>query len=217
MLIGDKKKFVFVANTKTASTSIERVLKPVAEIHHAGTPERKHVPLWRLPKLYPEIIGGEFGSPQMDRFFIFGVMRDPIDWIGSWFRYRKGNPEVASPLPADMTFEQFWAQRDWNVVRPNGMRFLQRHLFCGAKGQVLADVIIPYERLNEIFGEICDGLGVESSLPRENASRLTDFEVPASLRDELQQHFAPDFKLRARLDEINAKGLKKLRERVAAG
>lgn len=216
MLIGDKKKFVFVANTKTASTSIEQVLKPHAEIHHAGSPERKHVPLWRLPHLYPEVTGGPFGSPPMDRFFIFGVIRDPFDWIGSWFRYRKGN-KVDSPLPADMTFEQFWAQRDWNVVRPNGMRFLQRHMFCSGKGEVLADVIVPYERLNEIFGEICDGLGVESDLPRENASRLREFEVPESLRAELRQHFAPDFKLRERLDAINAKGLKKLRERVTAG
>lgn len=167
MLIGDKKKFVFVANTKTASTSIEKVLKPHAEIHHAGTSARKHAPLRRLPGLYPEIFGGKFGSPEMNRFFIFGVMRDPIDWIGSWFRYRKGNPEVDSPLPADMSFEEFWARRDWNVMRRDGTRFLQRHLFCGPEGRVLADVIIPYERLNEIFGEICDGLGVESDLPRK--------------------------------------------------
>lgn len=210
MLIGIEKKFVFVANTKTASTSIEKALKPHAEIHHAGSPERKHVPLRQATALYPDIFQDKDGNPALHGFFSFGVMRDPIDWLGSWFRYRKGN-KVDSPLPAEMTFEEFWKRQDWNIVKGNGARFLQRHLFCGNDGLVLADVIIPYERLGAMFGEICDCLGIESHLPRENISQVSDIEVPAALEPALRAHLAPDYALRERLDEINEKGMARLR------
>lgn len=208
MLIGLEKRFVFVANTKTASTSIESVLAPHAEIHHAGTPERKHIPLAKALPLYPEHFG-----PAGDRagdYFKFGVMRDPIDWIGSWFRYRKGN-KVAAPLPSDMDFAAFWAAGDWNIRRGDGTPYLQRRLFCDAQGGLLADMIIPYDRLGPLFGEICDALGVEATLPRENASRLRDFELPADLEDAVRAHYAPDYALWETLDAVNTRGLEKLR------
>lgn len=216
MLIGIEKKFVFVANTKTASTSIEKVLAPHAEVSHGGTPARKHVPLRRIYSLYPEVFRGGAQKPVTHRFFKFGVMRDPIDWLGSWFRYRKGN-KVDSPLPAEMTFQEFWEKRDWNIIKPDGARFLQRHLFCAAEGHVLADVIIPYEQLNGMFGEICDCLGIDSPLPRENVSHLSDFEVPPALEAALREHLAPDYALRNRLDEINEKGMARLRARMEQG
>ena len=43
MLIGVKKRFVFIANSKTASTTIESMLTPFAEINRVGSPQRKHV------------------------------------------------------------------------------------------------------------------------------------------------------------------------------
>lgn len=45
MLIGVHKRFVFVANTKTASTSIEHVLMEHSECLALGNPRRKHMPL----------------------------------------------------------------------------------------------------------------------------------------------------------------------------
>jgi len=211
MLIGLERKFVFVANTKTASTSIETVLRPHAEIRHGGSPERKHVPLRRGLALYPEVFGP--AGEKAGDFFKFGVMRDPVDWIGSWFRYRKGN-NVESPLPADMDFATFWAQGDWNIRRADGARFLQRHLFSDWQGGLLADVIIPYERLGETFGEICDCLGLESTLPRENISRVSAVTVPETLKADLRAFYAPDYALLERVDAINARGMEKLRALV---
>jgi hypothetical protein len=149
MLIGIERKFVFVANTKTASTSIETALAPVSEIAFKGSPQRKHVSLHAAIEAHPEI----FAQPgQWPRFFFkFGVMRDPLDWIGSWFRYRKSN-EVDSPLPPEMSFAEFWERQDWNFRRADGRPNLQRDKFCGPQGKVLADVIIPYDRLSPMFG-----------------------------------------------------------------
>ncbi len=214
MLIGLERKFVFVANTKTASTSIESVLKPHADIQHAGNPERKHVPLRRAFNLYPEVFGT--GREKAGDYFKFGVMRDPLDWIGSWFRYRKGN-KVDAPLPADMEFAEFWALADWNIRRRDGTRFLQRHMFSDVQGGLLADVIIPFDQLNSLFTEICDAFGFESKLPRENVSHVSELSVPKSLEEELREFYAPDYALFGQLDTINVRGMEKLRNLVAQG
>jgi hypothetical protein len=212
MLIGLERKFVFVANTKTASTSIEAALGPVAEIALGGSPACKHVPLHDAISAHPEIFAQDGQWPRF--FFKFGVMRDPLDWIGSWFRYRKSN-RVESPLPAEMSLAEFWERQDWNFRRADGRRYLQRHMFCGPEGKVLADVIIPYHRLPEMFAEICVALGAEVPLPRENVSRLREAGAPdPALAARLRDFYAEDYALFDRLDRLNAAGMAWLRARV---
>lgn len=209
MLISVEKRFVFVANTKTASTSIEHTLMPHSDIFRGGTPERKHIPMRKILNVY----GFLFDQPDYrpESFFRFGVMRDPLDWIGSWFRFRKGN-NVESPLPADMSFEEFWAAKDWNIMRAGGRKHLQRQMFCAGPDQVLVDVIIPYHRLGEMFGEICDVLKITSPLARKNVSRLNDKgTIPDALKDEMRAFYARDYELFDQLDRINAAGMDKLR------
>ncbi len=208
MLIGLEKKFIFVANTKTASTSIEDALAPYAGISHGGDPRRKHISLHEGLNAYPQVFRQPGQEPR--HFFKFGVMRDPLEWIGSWFRYRKSN-RVESPLPADMTFEEFWQQADWNFIRAGGRRFLQRDMFCGPEGGVLADMIIPYDQLGPLFAQVCEALGIAAALPRENVSRLkTMDEISPDLKTRLREFYAPDYALIARLAGINQQGLARL-------
>lgn len=216
MLASVEKRFLFVANTKTASTSIEHALIPYCEVFRSGTPQRKHITLHETLQGYQFLFGQPAHAPE--RYFKFGVMREPLDWIGSWFRYRKGN-KVQSPLPAGMSFAEFWAMRDWNILLGNGQPNLQRRMFVGPKGGVLADVIIPYHRLDAMLPEILELLRIPATLPHQNVSEIT--EAPAmsdALRAELQAFYAPDYALWNRLDEINARGMAKLlaRPRPAA-
>lgn len=212
MLISVQKRFMFVANTKAASTSIEAVLAGHAEIARPGGAQGKHVPLGKALYDYRFL----FDSPgyPAESFFKFGVMRDPVDWIGSWFRFRKGN-KVESPLPADMTFAQFWERDDWNIHRADGSPFLQSDIFCDGDGKVLADLIVPYHRLDDLMPRVLESLGITEALPYLNASRLRDWdeEIPPALREEMRRHFAADHALFDRLDTIVARGLERLRAR----
>lgn len=216
MLISTVKRFIFVANTKTASTSIEQVLRPHADIVLAGTPRRKHIflrdalatcaPFVPDPSSQTEHETGH----RPEQYFKFGVMRDPLDWISSWYRYRRGN-EVESPLPEGLTLADFWARQDWNIQRADGSRYLQSDAFLAADGTVLADVIIPYHRLNEMFARICGPLGVVATLPHENVSQMKEpGDIAAGLNEEMRAFYATDYALLARLDEINARGMEQL-------
>jgi hypothetical protein len=203
MLIGLEKRFVFIANSKAASTSVERVLAPFSEIIVAGTPQRKHLTLREAIVAYDFLFGQPGYRPES--FFKFGVLRDPVEWIHSWFRYRKGN-KVESPLPAAMDFAGFWALDDWNKFLAPGRKRLQRDFFIDAEGRVIADFLIPYHDLDAQFAAVCDRLGVKRPLPRENVSRLAPEEepIPPALLEELRDFYAEDYDLLARLPKINA-------------
>ena len=210
MLIGVRKRFIFVANTKAASTAIERALMPYAEIHRGGSPAQKHIALHDVLAEYDFLFGQPGQAPE--RFFKFGVMREPIDWIGSWFRYRKGN-EVESPLPAEMSLAEFWARGDWNIIRRDGRRHLQRDRFTAPDGTMLADMIIPYHELDAYLPAITAHLGVPGRLDRLNVSRITpdDAPIPDTLRAEMRDFYAADYALWEQLEAINAQGMETLK------
>ncbi len=94
---------------------------------------------------YPFLFEQPNFSPES--FFRFAVMRHPLDWIKSWYLYRKGN-KVGNPLAENMDFSAFWAQKDWSILRQDGTKNLQRHMLCSPDDKVLLDVIIPYQRNN---------------------------------------------------------------------
>ena len=208
-MISVEKRFIFVANTKAASTSIEHLLLPHSDIISSGNPQRKHIPMKQVLNKYPFLF--EQPNFQPDSFFRFGVMRHPLDWIKSWYQYRKGN-NVASPLADNIDFSAFWAQKDWNILRRNGTRHLQRQKFCSPHDELLMDVIIPHHRLGEMFGNICEELKIKNTLTEKNKSLLKDTEtVPDMLKSELSEFYAKDFELFEQLDQINEVGMNKLR------
>lgn len=213
MLISTRHRFVFVANTKSASTAIEEALGPYADYRHDGTPRRKHLPLARAERALPRL----FAAQPLEGHFCFGVMREPLDWITSWFRYRK-QTHVEDPLPPEMTLAEFWARDDWNIHRADGRPYLQSDLFLAEDGRCLADVILPYHRLGTGLGEICALLGLPiPELPLRNASPR-HIEQPAmapALATTLRAHFASDYALWERLDTLNAAGMARLRARAA--
>lgn len=135
-------------------------------------------------------------------------MRDPVDWIYSWFRYRKGNA-VADALPPAMTFEEFWAKDDWNKWRAPGVPRLQSDFFTFPRGWMIADYIIPYEEVDQHFPDICKNLGIRAALPRSNVSAISGNpeELSPATLDDVRAFYQEDYALIGRLEEINQQGM----------
>ncbi|MEZ5752523.1 MAG: hypothetical protein R3D60_11330 [Paracoccaceae bacterium] len=214
MLISLAHRFVFVANTKCASTSLVEVLAPFAPYRARGSARLKHLPLSQARRAFGLI----FDDPDwpFDSFFRFGVMRDPLDWIASWYRYRL-QPGIDAALPPGTTFAQFWERGDWNIRRRDGRPFGQADKFLDDDGRCLADVILPYDRLAEGVEQVCRGLGLTPlPLPRRNASPPATSVIPPDLVAPLRRHFARDYALFDQLATINATGFGRMAERNAA-
>jgi hypothetical protein len=191
MLIGVKKRFVFVANSKTASTTIESVLTPFAEINRVGSPQRKHISWGRVLEEYSFLFGLRKYSPET--FFKFGVIREPADWVRSWFNYRLGNPRVEDPLPRETNFNDWWRNsKDWvKDVK-------QWKKFAGAQGECAMDVLIPLDELHSVFPLVLGRIGLPQELPaRENKSpgMLQMSQIPPAVVEDIRKHYKEDGEL----------------------
>ncbi|MEM1429395.1 MAG: hypothetical protein AAGG09_08050 [Pseudomonadota bacterium] len=212
MLISISHRFIFVANSKSASSSVETALRPFCEIERGGAPNRKHIGMPGILNVYDFL----FREERLARhtFFAFGVMREPLDWIGSWYRYRAGNRKLPTALPAGMTFAEFWERQDWTFRDRAGQKNLQSRRFLGADGEPLVDMIVPYDRVAEDLSKIADAMDLDLKLPRRNRSRITERPslIPDFLESDLRAHFAEDYALYDRLDAVNRTAWERLQE-----
>lgn len=104
MLVFSKAKLVFLSVPKTGTTAYEDALAPQASLVVRDPPELKHAPVFRYNRFF---------RPALERFIgegldVLAVMREPVDWLGSWYRYRqrpfmKGQPNGTH----DIGFDEF--------------------------------------------------------------------------------------------------------------
>lgn len=195
MLISIKHKFIFICNSKTASTSIERALEPYADIRHGGHPGRKHISWIDTRKEFSSVL--EQHPP--DTFLKFAVMREPIDWILSWYRYRTSRK--GGLLSRRLTFEEFWRResKSWMAWSRNGEKNLQKKRFVDANGELALDRLLVFENLAEEFAALVRtlDLGANVDLSKVNVSRRPQSDVSLSddLVAELTQFYEEDYAL----------------------
>jgi len=191
MLISLSKKFVFVANLKTASTAIEKALRPLAELALVESRFGKHQTFREIETRFAWLLN--LIDPK--EMFVFGVIRDPVDYMVSLYNSHtdpkfKANPRLYA---GDLDFEGFlreWTVRNADQIKQQYLHFLDRN------GRIAANYIMSYSKLEEGLRFVSERIGVTAllSLGRENRSHGS-FQVSslsAGQRDWIEAHFAPD-------------------------
>lgn len=177
MLISLSRKFIFVANLKTASTSIESALARYAEIRLTRSEWGKHWPLDEMEGAFPRL----FAECPRSKFFVFAVIRDPIDWLRSLHRSHKSTTFEGTDLSTmNLSFPLFvdeWMPAHGDQVLPQTSRFTD------TDRNIVVDYLIEYSRLGEDFSAVCSILGLpEIELGVEN--RSVDIDAGAQLGDQ---------------------------------
>src|SRR5689334_13449694 len=95
MLLSYTKRFFFIANTKTASTTIERNLRRHADISICATRMGKHMSYAQAVRNF-QFVFKKSGMPA-EAYFRFGVVREPVEWVVSWYNYRHRDQLLAKP------------------------------------------------------------------------------------------------------------------------
>ena len=80
-----------------------------------------------------EIFEFIFKEYKIEDFFKFGIIRDPLHWVVSWFNFR-AIPELSDPshpnhknYTGEMQFSDFWNLHKNHVfLNPQSGRFFQR-------------------------------------------------------------------------------------------
>ena len=204
MLISLKHRFVFLSNMKAASTTIETSLAPFAELQRLYPRNSKHFSLAQMAQAFPAILQ----NPDVrSRLVVFGVVREPRDWIVSWFNYRS-RAQIADPTHhqhdqycGDMDFEHF-ARAVTSPAPPPYAWVEPQHHFLGHNGQCACDYVIDFDHFDRDFAQLCDllGLGTAADVLKvrnvTESRRISADQIDWQALPELTEFLAPDTALR---------------------
>lgn len=192
MLMFWKEKIVFLSVPKTGTTAYENALGPRADMVVSDPPELKHAPLYRYNRFFRPM----FEKISGETFETLAVVREPVSWLGSWYRYRQrpfmeGHPNATF----DVTFDQFvteylkgnpagfanvGSQFKFLEPRPNGVKV--NHLF-------------QYEEQTVLNAFLEDRLNLKFTLERANASPQMDLSLSKDVERRLRRKRAQEFEL----------------------
>ncbi|MGB3405208.1 MAG: sulfotransferase family 2 domain-containing protein [Microcoleaceae cyanobacterium] len=201
------KPFIFIANTKTASTSIEDMLGKYChiKISRCGSAGLKHMSYSGVKKNFKFIFRNNKFS--IDRFYKFGVFRDPVDWTISWFNYRSREElseskktDKSKKYTGDISFDKFVDE----VVQGKVIT-CQSKKFVDENSKNAMDFIIRYEYLEEDLANVIEMLNFpdELKLPHQNKSdniRIEKKDLSTKTVAKLKNYFEDDYKF---LDLLN--------------
>ncbi|MEB8386282.1 sulfotransferase family 2 domain-containing protein [Rhodobacteraceae bacterium KMM 6894] len=200
MLVFSKHKLVFLSVPKTGTTAYQAALSKHASMVITDPPELKHAPVFRYNRFF---------RPALEKFIgtdlhVIAVMREPIDWLGSWYRYRQrpflsGKPGSTEGISFD-AFVRAYCQGQQPTFANVGSqsKFLEPQ-----RNGTSVTHIFRYDDQAALCAYLEDRLGMSVETRRINASRHAQLDLLDDSVELLRRKYAPDFKL---YDSIQATG-----------
>ncbi len=165
MLVFWDERLAFLATPKTGSTAIAAALESLAAVSIQRPPLLKHTTVHR----YRRFVGPYLEAASKDTFTVVALMREPRDWLGSWYRYRQREETDPAKSTAGMSFDAFvraWCQEP----RPAFADVGSQERFLRPRQGVGVDRLFRYEEIDTFVHFLEDRLNCEITLPRINVS-----------------------------------------------
>lgn len=194
MLVFWEQRLAFLATPKTGSTAIAAALELLAAVSIQRPPLLKHTTVHR----YRRFIGPFLEAASKDSFTLVALMREPKDWLGSWYRFRQREETEAGKSTRGMSFDDFvraWCQDP----RPDFADVGSQGKFLRPRQGIGVDRLFRYEEIETFVHFLEDRLGCEIILPRLNVSPPGTMELSATTEALLREVAAEDFGLYATL------------------
>ena len=192
MLIFWEQRLVFLATPKAGSTAVEVALEPLASLAVQRPPEMKHVNAARFHRhIHPWLSG-----MTADHFTTVALMREPIGWLRSWYRFRtRDDMEDPDHPMAGKSFDAF--AQDYMAPTPSPQADIgsQSAHLCSPEGKPLVDRIFRYEEIDAFMDFLEDRLDCAITLARVNVPPAADVALQPQTEAALKQAMAADFRL----------------------
>ncbi len=196
MQLSSDHGFAFLCMPKCASSSIEAAIAPYCNINFSGPGGIKHI----TAKDYREYILA-FHNKARPRTTIesFCVMREPIDWLFSWYRYRQ-RKDLTDPkhefhhnYTGNMSFDDFVEGYLAEGKRPPFANVSSQGAFLKLDdGSVGVDTVYAMERLDLVAEFLSQKLGTKIELPMRNKAPEMAMSLSADNRVRLEKSLADD-------------------------
>ncbi|MEO0757327.1 MAG: sulfotransferase family 2 domain-containing protein [Cyanobacteria bacterium J06648_16] len=168
-----------------------------------------------IEKIY-ERFGFIFKNFPFDSFLKFAVIRDPLEWVISWYNFRsrpslkRSQLQNKSAYAGNLSFNEFWESNKGEFfLLPQTNRF-----FSPTQPHVKVNYIINQRTFLEDFEVVKEVLDLGSvKIPKKNRSlsRITSTEVDTSVKQDIQSFYQADYELIESLASFNDEGIKSFR------
>ena len=193
MLIFLAPRIVLLSVPKTGTTALEEALAPRAEIAFRSDPSVKHLNLRQYLNRIQPLIARQGQAP----FETVAVIRKPLDWLGSWYRYRSRDGLIGhANSTAHVSFEQFVT----DYLRPKGRPAYARlgrqsEFLMDHEGRIAVDHIFRYEAMPLLVDFLSQRLGRPIELQRKNVSPPGATDLEPGTRARLRRELALDYEI----------------------
>jgi len=195
MMVFWQARLVFLAVPKTGTQAYEAALGGSADIVIRHPPGLKHLNAKRFRRKWLPLLQAHSEHDLRT----MAVIRDPLDWLGSWYRYR-GRPALGGHANSTVgrSFDEFvtgYLARD----RPDWANVgAQARFVSNDKGKLITDFLFTYEDPPTLCAFLSRRLGREVPEPaRHNASPDAAMSLSPALEQRLRTERAEDFALHA--------------------
>jgi hypothetical protein len=192
VLIFWRERLVLLATPKTASTSLESVLAPRAAVIILRPPQLKHTNAQRYQRFLAPYIGDKDGRD----FPTTALMREPRDWLGSWYRYRQRPDEQADKSTRNLSFDDF-IRAYCQPEQPEFAKVGSQANFLAPSNHRPVDHIFRYEAMPAFIAFLQQRLSIQIDLPRLNVSPGADLPLSPATERLLRKFCARDFEIYA--------------------
>jgi hypothetical protein len=192
MLVFWEERLVFLATPKAGSTAVEVALESLAALSVQRPTALKHTNLHdyhRFVRPYLETMAG-------DSFTTVALMRAPLDWLGSWYRFGQKD-DLADPRASTLglSFDDF--VQGWCAPQPPYHADIgsQSAFLTPGDGGAAPDALFRYEDMPAFVAFLEDRLNCEVLLPRVNVSPVADMALSPATLQEFRRTAAADLAL----------------------
>lgn len=192
MLIFWEQRLVFLATPKAGSSAVEAALEPLASVAMLRPASLKHMGAKDYMTHYAPYFEAQTGTP----FTTVALMREPISWLRSWYRFRARDAfeDLDHPMQG-RNFEAFAQDYIRSPRPPHADIGSQSAILCDAARAPLVDRIFRYEDIGAFVHFLEDRLDCAITLPRVNVPPAADVKLSAQTESALHEAMADDFAL----------------------
>lgn len=192
MLVFFKERLAFLSVPKTGTTAYQTALAPRADMVINDPPLLKHAPVYR----YNRFIRPMFLNVCEAEMELMAVMREPVSWLSSWYRFRQrpfiqGKPNSTHGISFDeFVLAYMKGKRPSFAEVGNQFKFLERQ----PNGTGITH-LFRYEDKARLQKFLEERLDVKLDLAQENVSPAFETPLSADVEARFRRKFAADFEL----------------------
>lgn len=191
MLVFQKERLVILSVPKTGTTALQAALGERADLIVRDPPLLKHAPLYRYHRFF---------KPMLEKFCgpmeLVAVIREPLDWMGSWYRYRARPYLAGTPNSTEGIDFGTFLTGYMSEPRPAFAEIGAQSKFVARKdGTPGIDHLFAYEEPQHLHQFLEERLGGKVSPERLNVSPARQLSAAPEIIARFRERHSAEFDL----------------------